>query len=218
MNNILGRTLQEWVREFPLIEDIIAMREVWWANPACTGDVASLPLSLGLQNVEDADRRLQRFAPYIAKAFPETQGTAGIIESPLVAVSRMQAALEARSGRKIAGSLYAKYDSHLPIAGSIKARGGVYEVLKVAEQLAIKQGMLTENDDYAIIDSEPFRQLYSRYSIAVGSTGNLGLSIGIMSAKLGFRVTVHMSADAKAWKKELLRSKGVRVVEYAADF
>ena len=82
MNNILGRTLQEWVREFPLIEDIIAMREVWWANPACTGDVASLPLSLGLKDVEDAERRLQRFAPYIAKAFPETQGTAGIIESP----------------------------------------------------------------------------------------------------------------------------------------
>ena len=218
MNNILGRTLQEWVREFPLIEDIIAMREVWWANPACTGDVASLPLSLGLKDVEDAERRLQRFAPYIAKAFPETQGTAGIIESPLVAVPRMQAALERRAGRKIAGSLYAKYDSHLPIAGSIKARGGVYEVLKVAEQLAIKQGMLTEADNYAIIDSEPFRQLYSRYSIAVGSTGNLGLSIGIMSAKLGFRVTVHMSAGAKAWKKELLRSKGVRVVEYAADF
>ena len=218
MNNILGRTMEEWIREFPLIADIIALREVWWANSACTGDVASLPLSLGLQNVEDADRRLQRFAPYIAKAFPETQGTAGIIESPLVAVPRLQAALERRTGRKIAGRLYAKYDSHLPIAGSIKARGGVYEVLKVAEQLAIKQGMLTEADDYAVIDSEPFRQLYSRYSIAVGSTGNLGLSIGIMGAKLGFRVTVHMSADAKAWKKELLRSKGVCVVEYAADF
>ncbi|NMC30850.1 MAG: D-serine ammonia-lyase [Veillonellaceae bacterium] len=217
-SNILGRTLPEWIRDYPLLAELVALREVWWENPACVDTTASLPLSLGLANVEDAERRLQRFAPYIAKAFPETQGTAGIIESPLVAVSRMQAALEARSGRKIAGSLYAKYDSHLPIAGSIKARGGVYEVLKVAEQLAIKQGMLTENDDYAIIDSEPFRQLYSRYSIAVGSTGNLGLSIGIMSAKLGFRVTVHMSADAKAWKKELLRSKGVRVVEYAADF
>ena len=216
--DIIGRTMEEWVRDYPLLADIIALREVWWENPACVDTPASLPLTLGIGDVEDAERRLRRFAPYIAKAFPETQGTSGIIESPLLAVPRLQAELERLSGRKIPGKIYAKYDSHLPIAGSIKARGGVYEVLKVAEKLAIEHGLLTEADDYGSIDSEPFRKLYAGYSIAVGSTGNLGLSIGIMSAKLGFRVTVHMSADAKAWKKDLLRSKGVRVIEYEADF
>ncbi|SCC15233.1 D-serine ammonia-lyase [Bacillus mycoides] len=204
---------------YPLLNNLIATEEVFWMNPNTEKYETAIKGSpLNEENVKDAEERLKRFAPYIAKVFPETKETSGIIESPLVKIPSMKQSLEKNYEQPIWGELLLKCDSHLPISGSIKARGGIYEVLKHAEQLAWQHGMLTEKDDYSILDSDRFRGFFAKYSIAVGSTGNLGLSIGIMSAKLGFNVTVHMSADAKQWKKDLLRSKGVNVIEYEADY
>ncbi|EJQ62238.1 D-serine ammonia-lyase [Bacillus mycoides] len=205
--------------QYPLVNNLIATEEVFWINPNMEKYETAIKNSpLNEEHVKDAEERLKRFAPYIAKVFPETKETGGIIESPLVKIPSMKQSLEKSYGQPILGELLLKCDSGLPISGSIKARGGIYEVLKHAEQLALQHGMLTEKDDYSILDSDRFRGFFAKHSIAVGSTGNLGLSIGIMSAKLGFNVTVHMSADAKQWKKDLLRSKGVNVIEYEADY
>lgn len=212
-------TIQDWINEYPLINELVATKEVFWSNPKKEAFQTGLEkLPLNEDDVKDAEERLKRFAPYIAKVFPETRKLGGIIESPLVPIQAMREKLSNMYGTPLEGRFLLKCDSHLPISGSIKARGGIYEVLKHAETLALQHGLLSIKDDYSILDSETFRNFFSDYAIAVGSTGNLGLSIGIMSAKLGFNVTVHMSADAKKWKKDLLRSKGVTVIEYKEDY
>ncbi|WP_274310224.1 D-serine ammonia-lyase [Solibacillus daqui] len=213
------KTIQDWIKEYPLINELVATKEVFWSNPKYEPFKKNgNDLPFNENDVKDAEERLKRFAPYIAKVFPETRKLNGIIESPLVPIPAMHQQLSNMCEQPIEGEFLLKCDSHLPISGSIKARGGIYEVLKHAETLALNHGLLTVNDDYSILDSEKFRNYFSQYSIAVGSTGNLGLSIGIMSTKLGFKVTVHMSADAKKWKKDLLKSKGATVIEYTGDY
>lgn len=201
--------------ECPVVKQLAAEQPLLWQNPRL---MVQPTLPYGHADIADAEARLQRFAPYIACRFPETAAQGGIIESPLCPILGMQTVLTQNCGGKRGGTLLLKCDSHLPVSGSIKARGGIYEVLKYAETLALQHGLLAPGDCYDKLARPAAQELFSQYSLAVGSTGNLGLSIGLMGAALGFRVTVHMSADARLWKKDLLRSCGVQVVEYADDY
>lgn len=211
--------IKQLAAEYPIVKDLIELKETIWFNPSFTTLEQGLPyVGLTQADIDDARDRLQRFAPYLMAVFPETSVSKGIIESELIDIPNMQQALETHFYQKITGKLWLKKDSHLPISGSIKARGGIYEVLFRAEQLALQANLLSIHDDYSKLNSPEFRKFFSQYSIAVGSTGNLGLSIGIMSAKLGFDVTVHMSADARQWKKDKLRAHGVTVIEYEQDY
>ncbi len=218
-NTMKNIDVSRLTQQFPLLQSLIALEPVSWFNPRATTLEEGLPyVGLDGSDVADASARLARFAPYLCEAFPETRANKGILESKIAAIPAMQATLNQRYGVEVTGRLLLKKDSHLPISGSIKARGGIYEVLTHAEQLAIKAGLLCEEDAYRKLFTDEFRHFFSQYSIAVGSTGNLGMSIGIMSARLGFRVTVHMSADAREWKKRKLREHGAIVVEYAEDY
>ena len=207
------------LKKDPVLPRVTAAEEVLWLNPGLQSAETALPrMELGMADILDAEARLQRFAPFIRVRFPETAPRGGLIESPLTSIPRMQRLLEERFGAVIPGRLLLKQDSHLAIAGSVKARGGIYEVLKHTEELAMENGLLSETDDYAKLASPEMREFFSRYTVQVGSTGNLGLSIGIASAAVGYKVIVHMSVDAKQWKKDLLRAHGVQVIEYEADY
>ena len=217
--NICGKTLEQWRASVPILNDMMALKECLWLNPAFKdSEEARAGAAFSINDVYDAEARLRRFAPLLAKAFPETAEAGGVIESELKELHAYKNALYKAGGQAFSGRMLVKCDSHLPVSGSIKARGGIYEVLCYAERLAFETGSFFVEDDYSVLLTEPYRALFSRDDLVAGSTGNLGLSIGIMGARLGFHTTIHMSSDARQWKKELLRARGAFVVEHAGDF
>jgi D-serine dehydratase len=212
----------------PMIQEMSKQHEVVWINDRWEPfHKAAHQQDMTIADIEDAAKRLERFAPYIQHCFPETRDRKGIIESDLVEIPHMQALINQKYASNLCGKLLLKKDSHLAIAGSVKARGGIYEVLKHTEELAIEHGILMPHDimnnsgtnaAYLKLAEPCARQLFGQYTIQVSSTGNLGISIGMISAKIGYHTVVHMSADAKQWKKDLLRNHGVKVVEYESDY
>lgn len=210
----------EWSEKVQYLNDIMNLKPVFWINKHKDNfEEASKKVAYSMADVQDAEARLERFAPFIMQEFPETAPMNGLIESGLTKLAPLKEYLEDKYNTTILGDFYLKRDDTLPIAGTIKARGAIYEVLKYAETLALEHGLLNGiEDDYTKFSSEEFQSFFRQYKIVVGTTGNLGISVGVMSAKLGFEVTVHMSIEAKHWKKDLLRSKGVTVIEHDTNF
>lgn len=208
--------IEALIKRAPLLKKVLLKQPFLWVNPDQRKMDDLSDFSIGKDEMYQAAALWERFAPFIQKAFPETATAKGIIESPLRPIPHMQALLN--QDIPIEGQLFLKCDNALPITGSIKARGGFYEVLHHAEELALQAGLLQPGEDYSVFASERFKTFFSQYHIGVASTGNLGLSIGMMSATLGFAVKVYMSQDAKAWKKELLREKGAQVIQFPGNF
>ena len=86
----------DWQQDLA-IQEAIAQSETAWMNPyvlpfAVVDGVSQLVVSDEM--IDDAAKRLQRFAPFLQKCFPETEETGGLIESPLKEIPAMQKKLE----------------------------------------------------------------------------------------------------------------------------
>jgi len=188
-------------------------RPFLWINPAYQPGFS--PEGPSRRDIQAAEQRFIKAVPLLKALFSEQVNGNEVIDSML----QPAAALQASQGLtpETAGHWLLKRDDALPIVGSIKARGGFHEILAHAEQLAQQQGLSTQPDLRALA-TPAAKALFAHYQISVGSTGNLGLSIGTLAAALGFQATVHMSVEAKAWKKQKLREQGVKVVEHSGDY
>ena|GEM_PF-582956 len=117
-----------------------------WPNPKWQPVSACLDaLLFQARHIADAEARWQCFAPLLETLFPELRSSHGIIDSPLLPAPRLAERVLPPDG----GRLLVKADHALPVAGSIKARGGIYAVLHFAEKMALKHGLLAnQQDDY----------------------------------------------------------------------
>ncbi|NMB03420.1 MAG: D-serine ammonia-lyase [Tissierellia bacterium] len=178
--------------------ELIRREPFLWINPSLEIDI-----DLDTADMEQAKNDWEAFGPLIAELFDGAE-----IDSALTPLLGFFSDSDAIS--------FLKQDNRLPVAGSIKARGGFFEVLSHARELALQEDLIKPGQPLVALASQ--QTFFTNYRLDVASTGNLGLSIGLMGRAIGFSVYVHMSADAKQWKKDLLQSRGARVVEYDGDY
>ncbi|MBT0668543.1 D-serine ammonia-lyase [Novosphingobium profundi] len=187
---------------------------VLWANPdyQATG-FPDREKAFSRSDYVQACERWRTMQPLFRTLFPDSVGEDGIV-SPLTELDAGMA------GATLGGEarLVLKRDDSLAVAGSVKARGGFHEVAQHAYEVAIRTGVARPGDGFAALASAGARVCLGHHRLLVASTGNLGLSVGLIGRALGFSVEVHMSRDARTWKKQRLRQAGARVIEHASDY
>ena len=191
----------------PGISQLRAGLPAVWLRPTDSAAENSTPLRAA--EIDEARQRLERFRPVLATLFA---GGATSWDG------RVRSALLDYPRQTDLPPLLVKADHDLPMTGSVKARGGVYELLCRVEALAVMGGIVENGEPLAPLLTPAAREIFSQHRIAVASTGNLGFSIGLVARAFGLNADVHMSHEAKAWKKERLRRTGANVIEHPCDY
>ena len=91
----MNQELLEKCKNADLLKKVAEGKEVVWINENLekTED-AMAKINITMADIDDAEARLARFAPFLMKKFPETIPTNGLIESPLTYIPNMQKKLE----------------------------------------------------------------------------------------------------------------------------
>jgi len=172
----------------------------FWINQVSlsTGDslpdiLSSLPLTT--RDLDEAEQRWQRLRPVLSNLF-SSETPDGLIKSPLHRASiKLQTSLGLTSSSSV---LLIKEDSKLAVCGSVKARGGLYETFKYAEDVNLDWSLDDDDGSSSSKDSSSSSSsssasslldavqegLMEDYTVVVGSTGNLGLSVGLAAASM----------------------------------
>lgn len=178
-----------------------------WISPKA-GGAAPFDAVTAARHIADAEQLWSRFAPALAELF-ETPDGCGRVQSPLL-----------KYPRPIIGGkpVYVKADHALPITATVKARGGVFALLRIVELIAKEAGLIADTGSYVTLTSAQARAILSAHTVVVASTGNLGFSIGLVARAFGMKAEIHMSGCAQTWKKQRLHNMGVTVIEYSGDY
>ena len=79
--------------KLPIVQKRAAAKQTVWINPELQ-PFSEVHQEIGMAEIDDAKSRLDRFAPFIRKCFPETEKDGGIIESALRPIPEMQEYME----------------------------------------------------------------------------------------------------------------------------
>lgn len=112
------------------------LEPLMWINPGL-GPTASAQVPVRPAQVAEAEQNWDMLSPLLQQCFADLQNSGGVIASDLIDAASLATAMEHGIGQ-----YFVKGDHALPVAGSIKARGGIYEVFLHALSLTRELGMI----------------------------------------------------------------------------
>lgn len=62
---VLGKSITTWKKTFPLLQDIMDIKPVFWMNPSLKDLEKAPAFAVSNQDIDDAAERWQRFTPFL---------------------------------------------------------------------------------------------------------------------------------------------------------